>query len=87
MVKEDVSFLAAGLILITGISDLLINFLALEPKKFKSKLSSLLVIIIIKSASISSVYFTIEPEKLAEDYISTSSVLHLTPLEVINSLT
>ena len=70
MVKEDMSFLAAGLILITGISDLLINFLALEPKKFKSKLSSLLVIIIIKSASISSEYLTIEPEKLAEDDIS-----------------
>ena len=40
MVKEDVSFLAAGLILITGMSDLLINFLALEPRKFKSKFSS-----------------------------------------------
>ena len=54
MVKEDVSFLAASLILITGIFDLLINFLALEPRKFKSKLSSPLVIIIIKSALISS---------------------------------
>ena len=84
MVKEDVSFLAAGLILITGISDLLINFLALEPRKFKSKFSSPLVIIIIKSALISSEYLTIDPEKLAEDDISTSSVLHLTPFEVMN---
>ena len=85
--KEEVSFFAVGLILITGISDLLINFLALDPRKFKSKFSSPLVIIIIKSALISSEYFTIELEKLAEDDISTRSVLHLTPLEVMNSLT
>ena len=50
IVKEVVTFLIDGLILITGISDLLINFLAFDPKKFKSKLSSPFVIIIIKSA-------------------------------------